>query len=347
MKKTAIAVAVAGLMSLSVAHAAPQSNTWYSGAKLGWSNYQASSNDFASSDITNKKRDDVGGGVFAGYQFNNWFALEGGYDYLGKLKYDTATGSDKLQSQGLQLAGKFSYAVTPALDLYGKAGVFGSYSQNNETHKYGVSPLLAVGTEYAINRDWAARMEYQWISDIGSKSDLGVHSNNGLLSVGISYRFGQVAPAVAAPAPAPEPAPAPAPAPVTETKDFNLSSDVLFDFGKSTLKPAGVTALNNLFASLQAETPKDGSTVVIGYTDRIGSAQSNQILSEKRARTVADFLIKKGIPASKVSTRGMGKANPVTGTQCDGVKQKAKLVACLAPDRRVTIEVTGTKEVQK
>ena len=84
--------------------------------------------------------------------------------------------------------------------------------------------------------------------------------------------------------------------------------------------------------------------MVMGYTDRIGSDANNQALSEARARTVANFLIGKGLPADKVSIQGNGESNPVTGTQCDDVKARAALIDCLAPDRRVEIRVTGVQE---
>ena len=51
--------------------------------------------------------------------------------------------------------------------------------------------------------------------------------------------------------------------------------------------------------------------------------------------------------ASKVAIEGRGEANPVTGTKCDGVKAKAQLISCLAPDRRVEVRVSGVQEVQK
>ncbi|RAV23924.1 porin OmpA, partial [Staphylococcus warneri] len=47
----------------------------------------------------------------------------------------------------------------------------------------------------------------------------------------------------------------------------------------------------------------------------------------------------------KISARGMGESNPVTGNTCDNVKARAALIDCLAPDRRVEIEVKGYKEV--
>ncbi|MDE8811045.1 OmpA family protein, partial [Aeromonas hydrophila] len=137
------------------------------------------------------------------------------------------------------------------------------------------------------------------------------------------------------------PPPPPAPEPVDQT--FNLSSDVLFAFGKAELKPEGMQALESLYQQIADVKPKDGSAVVMGYTDRIGSDANNQALSEARASTVANFLIGKGLPADKVSIQGNGESNPVTGSQCDAIKARAALIDCLAPDRRVEVRVTGTQ----
>ena len=50
---------------------------------------------------------------------------------------------------------------------------------------------------------------------------------------------------------------------------------------------------------------------------------------------------------SKIAIEGRGEADPVTGTQCDGVKGKNELITCLAPDRRVEVRVSGVQEVQQ
>ncbi|WP_284691617.1 OmpA family protein [Deefgea salmonis] len=136
------------------------------------------------------------------------------------------------------------------------------------------------------------------------------------------------------------------PAPVKTTKTFELKADYLFDFNKSTLKPAGKDALDALFTEVQAMDPKDGTAAVVGYTDRIGSDKYNMVLSEKRANTVRDYLLSKGAPADKVTAVGKGKADPVTGDTCQQ-KNRAKLIECLAPDRRVVVEITGTQVVVK
>ena len=82
---------------------------------------------------------------------------------------------------------------------------------------------------------------------------------------------------------------------------------------------------------------------MIGHTDRLGSDAYNQALSEQRARTVADYLIAKGLFADKVRAEGQGESSPVTGGSCpDGAK--AQMIACLAPDRRVEVRLTGVSQ---
>ncbi|HNM65416.1 MAG TPA: OmpA family protein, partial [Accumulibacter sp.] len=81
----------------------------------------------------------------------------------------------------------------------------------------------------------------------------------------------------------------------------------------------------------------------VGHTDRIGSDSYNQALSERRAAAVKSYLVGKGIEANRVYTEGKGKKQPVTKPgQCVGPKSK-KVIDCLQPDRRVDIELIGTK----
>ena len=83
--------------------------------------------------------------------------------------------------------------------------------------------------------------------------------------------------------------------------------------------------------------------VVTGHTDRLGSSESNQKLSEKRAQAVTEYLFSKGVSASLFDTMGAGKTQAATGVpKCDDKLPRAKLIACLAPHRRVVVEVKGT-----
>ncbi|GAA3591310.1 MULTISPECIES: porin OmpA [Gibbsiella] len=352
MKKTAIALAVALAGFATVAQAAPKDDTWYTGAKLGWSQYHDTG--FYGNGYDNRigngptHENQLGAGAFLGYQANQYLGFELGYDWLGRMPYKGSVNNGAFKAQGVQLAAKLSYPITDELDVYTRLGgmVWRADSKANyangtrlSNHDTGVSPLAAVGVEYALTKNWATRLDYQWVNNIGDAGTVGARPDNSMLSLGVAYRFGQDE-AVA-------PAPAPAPAPVVETKHFTLKSDVLFNFNKSTLKPEGQQALDQLYTQLSSLDPKDGSVVVLGYTDAVGSEQYNQKLSTQRAQSVVDYLVSKGIPADKISARGMGESDPVTGNTC-GYKSgraTAAQIACLAPDRRVEIEVKGIKDV--
>ncbi len=129
------------------------------------------------------------------------------------------------------------------------------------------------------------------------------------------------------------------PAPLPQKIGF--SGDALFAFDKSELRPEGKATLDSFVQQI------DGATYdiifVTGHTDRFGSNKYNQQLSERRAQAVKDYLVSKNVQASRIDTKGMGKTKPVTKAgECRG-KRSAKVIACLQPDRRVDIEMTGTK----
>ena len=137
----------------------------------------------------------------------------------------------------------------------------------------------------------------------------------------------------------------PVPAPVRnygEPEKISISADQLFDFDRADLKPKGKQSLDDLVSKL--EGVKYDTIVVIGYTDRIGSEAYNKKLSVRRAESVKSYLVnQKGIAADSIFTDGKGKANPVTGDTCKGTKKTKALVECLQPDRRVEVEVAGTR----
>jgi OOP family OmpA-OmpF porin len=82
------------------------------------------------------------------------------------------------------------------------------------------------------------------------------------------------------------------------------------------------------------------SLLVTGHADRLGSAQYNPKLSEKRADAVRAYLVSKGVDASKVETLGFGKTLPVKS--CPEQKNRKELIECLSPNRRVVVEIQGT-----
>lgn len=147
-------------------------------------------------------------------------------------------------------------------------------------------------------------------------------------------------PAMLATAPPAEVIPAPA-RPLPQKMSF--SADALFAFDKSELKPEGKAMLDDLVRQLEGTTYDSIST--IGHTDRFGSNTYNQKLSERRANAVKDYLVSKNVPASRIKAEGKGEMEPITKAgECTGAKS-ASIVACLQPDRRVDVDMTGIRIV--
>lgn len=151
-----------------------------------------------------------------------------------------------------------------------------------------------------------------------------------------------------APAPAPlaqvAPVAAPAPAPQPVIEKVSLSADTLFDFDKAVLRPQGRDALDAFVGKLQSVELE--TITAVGHTDRLGSDQYNQTLSNERAEAVKAYLVSKGIEPGHVRAEGVGETQPVTKAgECVGGKS-TKVITCLQPDRRVEVEVTGTRTAQ-
>ena len=147
---------------------------------------------------------------------------------------------------------------------------------------------------------------------------------------------GALAPKAAppAPAPAPEPAPAaaPAPKPAPSVEKISYQADAFFDFDKAVLKPEAKAKLDDLAS--KAKAIKLEVVIAVGHTDAIGTDAYNQKLSEKRANAVKDYLVSKGVEASRVYTEGKGETKPVADNKTSAGRTK---------NRRVEIEVVGSK----
>ena len=150
----------------------------------------------------------------------------------------------------------------------------------------------------------------------------------------------------AVPAPAPAPAvqpqakPEPKPEPPKKPAVVNLASTELFEFNKAVLTQDARAKLDNEVVAKLRDLKDVRYVIVNGHADRLGSAQYNQRLSEKRADAVRAYLVSKGVDAGKVETFGFGKTLPVKA--CPDQKDRKQLIACLADNRRVVVEVQGT-----
>lgn len=373
--KTVGALGLVGCAAMASPFAVADDSGWYGGANIGQS--RASIDDariisglqgggYGTSSIIDDDRD-RGYKIFGGYQINKNFALEGGYFDLGKFGFTATTVpagtlSGNIRIKGLNLDVVGTLPITEKFSAFGRIGANYAEAKDSFTGTGAVSVLnpnpskrdtnlkVGLGLQYAFTESLALRAEverYRINDAVGNKGDVD------LVSVGLVYRFGAKTQAPVARMAEPEPvalAPAaqpvvvtPPPAPVPMPMKVTLAADSLFDFDKAVVLPSGKQHLDKFVADLQGV---DFDVIAVtGHTDRIGTHAYNLKLSTRRAEAVSAYLVESaGVAASKIVTKGINGAEPVTQAgDCVGSKASKQLVACLQPDRRVELEVTGTR----
>ena len=140
-------------------------------------------------------------------------------------------------------------------------------------------------------------------------------------------------------APAPKPAASAAAAPKRCDATVTLQNDELFAFNKAEINAAAKARLDKDVLSKLPGCATLEAVVIEGHTDRLGSQQYNQKLSEKRAENVKKYLVSKGVAAGKIETIGMGKTVPAKF--CPDTKNRKELISCLAPSRRAIVSIKG------
>jgi len=112
---------------------------------------------------------------------------------------------------------------------------------------------------------------------------------------------------------------------------------VYFNFNQASLTPDSQAKLDTLSQVLRSDTQVTQANIV-GYADRMGSPSYNESLSQKRAMAVRDYLAAHGyVNAQVANTRWFGEQYPTT--QCPTNLSRDALIACLAKDRRVEVEI--------
>lgn len=320
---------------------------------------------------------DTGFKAFGGYQFNRHFAMEAGYFDLGSFGYTAHTtpagslaGDMRVRGLNLDLVG--TLPLTERFSLLGRIGVISARTEASFSASGAARvPYASASTSQRFtDAKWGAGVAYAFTDALSMrleaeryrvKDSVGNHGDVDMVSVGLVYRFGgspaaartaSAAPVAAplppqaaiAPAPTPqaEAAPAARPLPVAVTR-VSLSADSLFGFDSAVVNARGRTALDALAADLRGV--QYDAIQVTGHTDRLGSPAYNEALSSRRANAVTAYLVQSGgIARERVSASGAGETRPVTqAADCRGAAPTPALIACLQPDRRVEIEVHGTR----
>ncbi len=354
---TAIVLGLTATAAIAADDQTDNKTGWNVGVAAAFGEYQFESDQLDDSSTGFK--------LFTGYRFNQWLGIEGAYHNFGDFEEDTTpavAGGDAIADiDGFSVSGLFFLPFGGEdFEFYGKVGFY-SFNQEvfiEDTAVGSNSPdgLLVGGVaRFFISDQLAVRSEADWF-DIDN-GDLWS------LNLGIEYLFGRparvaaplvmAAPVVAEVA-APAPLPAPPPAPVdSDGDDVVDGSDqcpgtpagakvnaqgceeqlvlrgVNFSTGSATLTAQDTLILDSV-ADILAKRPAF-DVEVRGHTDSVGSETSNLDLSQRRADSVRDYLVSKGISPEKLTAVGKGEAEPLASNDtADG----------RAENRRVTLEFT-------
>jgi len=124
-------------------------------------------------------------------------------------------------------------------------------------------------------------------------------------------------------------------APITVIQKFVLADKgrkVLFDFNKSVLKPEARAQLAGVLQALKEQPSLQ--VQVVGHTDGVGSDAYNMKLSQRRAESVADFLIKNGSRKENLQVDWKGKREPIaSNANAEGRAQNRRVEITLSPGR--------------
>lgn len=109
-----------------------------------------------------------------------------------------------------------------------------------------------------------------------------------------------------------------------QSEVITLSDDVLFAFNQSDLTPTAKSQLDALMSKFE-----DADVVgikVVGHTDSVGADAYNQALSERRASSVAEYLLSQGVAPNKVTSEGKGKSQPIADNETEEGRAKNRRV---------------------
>lgn len=121
---------------------------------------------------------------------------------------------------------------------------------------------------------------------------------------------------------------------IGEGIEVTFASELLYDVGADELRPAGQQNLRDLATTL--DRYRDTDLLIVAHTDSVGSESDNQALSERRARSVRDFLIDQGVLVGRLRSAGRGGREPLGVRVTDGQhpNQRVEVAIFASPSYR-------------
>ncbi|NRD71905.1 TonB-dependent receptor [Shewanella sp. VB17] len=275
----------------------------YVGLRGGWTNFQ----DACSNSNSECNNDTFGYGLYTGYQFTSWFALEAALTDYGSI--DASYGFNNVSTDiwGSELTGVFSYAISSNFDTYLRVGaayqdIEKTSSWENELSSNEWDIVSAVGLDYRLSPNLSIRGEYQFIDGIGDNNVMQADMH--FISLGLSYHFNQQKKSVTTYPPQKTNIEL---APIAVANKIPSHTSVLFLFDSTKFEVN--EDLDKLAIAIKQHT--SGMVTITGYTDSLGSEKYNQQLSEARAHSIADYFIRQGINPLRLIVLGQGENSPI------------------------------------
>ena len=120
---------------------------------------------------------------------------------------------------------------------------------------------------------------------------------------------------------------------------------ILFEFRKAELTEDAMARLDRDVVARFSGLAHIDSIILSGHTDPIASQLHNVRLSRARALAVREYLVGKGASASNIAVFAFGETQPMK--HCPNASDRRQLIECLAPNRRVMVEVRGRLNREK
>lgn len=340
MKKQALTI-IFLLVSLVTGVEAKENDGWYLGTKMGWSDFNIL--EYKSKEVTKNDIKDKSGapvfGLFLGYKFNPYFSFEIENDTTGFSPHLILQKNAKnTQPNSIQLATKFSYPITDDFNVYTQLGgmMFWDNLSSKEdlknifTKKSTLLPNVSLGAEYIFNEKFITRLDYTWKSNVEKIMNLSMKPILGDFVLSFGWKFGKSHINDIFYSYIPE----------SSNKQYvALNENINFPFNSTELKPISNDKLQQLNNKIKNIKSKNVFIMLSGHADRIGNKEYNQKLSEDRAYSIKNYFTSHGISQDKITIQGMGNEFPLTNQICKDISSRPLLISCLAPDRRVEIEV--------
>lgn len=313
MKKTVAPSLIALALATAGISANVQANDWYLGAGAGYAGYE----DIDKND-TGLSKGGQAISLFTGYNFNENFGTE-----LGLTRF-----AKDAEAKALNLSAIGRLPLSERVALFGELGALGWDVDAGDGDK-GLSPLVGLGATYRASDLVDVQARYRRVEDMGDKGKNGFETdvNSFMLELVLHPNRGESTPPPVAPV-------AQAPSEATyETRTVTADGSIYFGFDKSDLSADSRETLDEV-ALFSQENP-DFQVELAGYADRLGSAEYNRRLSERRALAAKDYLVERGVAAQNIQTAWYG--SELAEGQTEAERQR---------DRRVDAKAQATIEVE-